>query len=657
MQWRSSGDGGASDMAGNVGGVSDTAPSGPEPSGSIVSGTIFAGYRIEAEIGRGGMGVVYRARHLALDRERALKVISPALSTDPHFRERFQREARLAASLEHPNIVPVDHAGDEGGVLYLSMRLVEGSDLRRIVEAEGPLDARRASQLLAGVAAGLDAAHERGLLHRDVKPANVLVEGVDGEERAFLTDFGISRIAGGGGTVTASGELLGSPDYVAPEQVAGDRVDYRTDVYALGCLLHFALTGQPPFPRDNDLAKLFAHANAPRPRPSELVPGLPTALDGVVARAMAIRPEYRYESAAELAADVESIVGGAEPVVADAPPPPLPATEEAPTRRLPRSRGRRTGAIVAGCVALAVAGGVAALLLRGGKQGGGSASSGPLAVATVQVGRGPTGLAVSPARLWVASSGASALYAIDLATNRQSRPPVPAGGDPVSVAVAFDSIWALNRDSGTLLRLEHLNRSAPIEIPVGANPSDVTFDKHWVWVANQGDDTVSRIDPETNQVDATVDVDSGPSGIATGAGAVWVTNAGGDSVSKIDPGQAKVVGKPIPIGQRPSELAVGHGSVWVTDLSKGTVTRIHARSMKVGDPIKVGDRPSAVAIGVGYVWVANGGDSTVSRIDPRAAALAGPPIPVGGDPADVAVAMGAVWTANLDDSTVTRIRP
>ena len=243
------------------------------------------------------MGVVYRARHLALDRERALKVISPALSEDPHFRERFQREARLAASLEHPNVVPVDHAGDEGGVLYLSMRLVEGSDLRRIVEAEGPLDARRASQLLAGVAAGLDAAHERGLLHRDVKPANVLVEGVNGDERVFLTDFGISRIAGGGGTVTASGELLGSPDYVAPEQVAGDRVDYRTDVYALGCLLHFALTGQPPFPRDNDLAKLFAHANAPRPRPSELVPGLPAALDGVVARAMAIRPEYRYESA------------------------------------------------------------------------------------------------------------------------------------------------------------------------------------------------------------------------------------------------------------------------------------------------------------------------------------------------------------------------
>jgi YVTN family beta-propeller protein len=651
----SSGHGDAFAMVASVGAVSDTAPSGPERPGTIVSGTIFAGYRIEAEIGRGGMGIVYRARHLALDRERALKVISPALSEDPRFRERFQRESRLAASLEHPNVVPVDHAGDEGGVLYLSMRLVEGSDLRRMVETQGRLDARRAARLLTGVAAGLDAAHERGLLHRDVKPANVLIE--DGEERVFLTDFGISRIAGGGGTVTASGEVLGSPDYVAPEQVAGDRVDYRTDVYALGGLLHFALTGQPPFPRDNDLAKLFAHANAPRPRPSELVPGLPTELDGVVARAMAIRPEYRYESAGQLAAEVESIVRGAEPVAAEAPSPAPVASAEAPTRRLPRPRSRRWPAILAACVALAAAGGVAALLLSGNDNSGRSAGSGPLPVATVQVGQAPTGLAVSPARLWVASSGASALYAIDLATNRQSRPPVPAGGDPISVAVAFDSIWALNRDSSTLLRLKHLNRSAPIEIPVGTNPSDVTFDKHWVWVANQGDDTVSRIDPDTNQVDATVHVGSGPSGIATGAGAVWVTNAGDGSVSKIDPGGAKVVGKPIPVGQRPSELAVGHGSVWVTDLSKGTVTRIHAGSMKLGNPIEVGHRPTAVAIGVGYVWVANGGDSTVSRIDPRAAALAGPPIPVGRDPADVAVAMGAVWTANVDDSTVTRIRP
>lgn len=629
----------------------ETAPSRPERSGAIASGATFAGFRIEAEIGRGGMGVVYRARHLALDREEALKVISPALSTDRRFRERFQRESRLAASLEHPNVVPIEHAGDEQGTLYLSMRLVEGRDLRKVVEAEGRLDPARVARLLSAVASGLDAAHKRGMVHRDVKPANVLIEGADGEERVFLTDFGISRIAGGGGTVTASGELMGSPDYVAPEQIAGDRVDARADVYALGCVLHYALTGQPPFPRDNDLAKLFAHANAPRPRPSELAPDLPGELDGVVARAMAIRPEYRYESAGELAAEVEAIVRTAAPVAPSAPPPP--AAADAPTRRLPRRRSRRLPLLLAGGAALVAAGVVVALVANGGS--GGDEEAAPHAVATVGVGRAPTGLAVSPARLWVASRGASALYAIDLVENRVARPPVPTGGDTVSVAVAFDSIWAVNRDSSTLVRLDKLRTGSPIEIPVGADPSDVTFDKDWIWVANHGDDTVSRIDPDTNQVDASVKVAPNPSGIATGAGAVWVASASG-TVSKIDPTRVKVVDD-VPIGEHPSELAVGHGSVWVSDSKGDIVRRVRAQSLNVGNPIDVGDRPAAVAIGVGYVWIANGGDSTVSRIDPRAGAVAGQPIPVGTGPVDVAVAKGAVWTANSEDATVTRIRP
>jgi serine/threonine-protein kinase len=625
---------------------------------TIAAGAVFAGYRIETEIGRGGMGIVYRARHLALDRERALKLISPALSTDSRFRDRFQRESRLAASLEHPNVVPVDHAGDEGGILYLSMRLVEGSDLRRIVEAEGPLDLGRAARLLAGVAAGLDAAHARGLVHRDVKPANVLIEPANGDEHVFLTDFGISRIAARGGTVTSSGELLGSPDYVAPEQIAGDRVDHRADIYGLGCLLHFVLTGQPPFPRDNDLAKLFAHANAPRPRPSELLPALPTALDRVLRRAMAISPQHRYDSARQLAADVERVARGAQPLAADASPPPGSAPDRTVTRRLRRSRPRPLPAILAACVALVAAGTVAALLLKGRDHGGaagtGSTIPRPRSVATVSVGRGPTRLAVGPSRLWVASSGASALYAIDLATNQQAGAPVPTGGNPVSVVVAFGSVWALDRGSNTLLRLDPLN--APIKIPVGTNPWEVTFNKHWVWVANRDDDTVSRVDPATNQVNATVPVDAAPTGIATGAGGVWVASAGGGSVSKIN--RATVVGNPIPIGKRPNQLAVGDRFVWVSDASSGTVTRISPRSMHVvGDPIEVGDRPTAVATGVGYVWVANGGDSTVSRIDPRAAAVAGPPIRVGRNPVDVAVGKGAVWTANFDDSTVTRIRP
>jgi YVTN family beta-propeller protein len=632
-------------------------PPDPRQQATIESGAVFAGYRIETEIGRGGMGVVYRSRHLALDRECALKLISPALSSDPRFRERFQRESRLAASLEHPNIVPVDHAGDEGGTLYLAMRLVVGSDLHRIVESEGPLELGRVARMIGGVAAGLDAAHARGLVHRDVKPANVLTEGAAGDERVFLTDFGVSRSAARGSTVTSSGELLGSPDYMAPEQIAGNPVDHRADIYALGCLLHFALTGQAPFPRDNDMAKLFAHGNAPRPRPSELVASLPGALDRVVAKAMAINPDNRYENAGQLAADLERVVRGAEPLAPTRPTPSVPVAEEAVTRPLPRPGRRRLPVIAAAGVALAAAGIAIGLVLTSGNGDSGvPANPLPRAVDTVNVGRGPTRLAVAPSRLWVASSGASALYALDLVDDRQARPPVPTGGSTSSVAVGFHSVWVLNHGSSDLLRMEPL--STPIPITVGANPSDVTFDQHSVWVANRGDDTVSQVDPAADAVVKTIPVGRGPTAITAGAGGIWVANAGDGSVTEIDPDTAAVVGKPIPVGKHPNQLAVGLGYVWVNDPAAATVTRIgpnvrHA----IGDPIEVGGRPTAVSTGVGYVWVANGAGSTVSRIDPRDAAIAGPPIHVGGNPVDVIVGKGAVWTANFDDSTVTRIRP
>ncbi len=632
--------------------------SGPEQEATIGSGAIFAGYRVESEIGRGGMGVVYRAHHLALDRECALKLISPALSSDPRFRERFQRESRLAASLEHPNVVSVDHAGDERGTLYLAMRLVEGSDLHRIVETEGPLDLGRAARLIGGVAAGLDAAHARGLIHRDVKPANVLIESVDGGERVFLTDFGVSRTAGKGGTVTSSGELLGSPDYMAPEQIAGHRVDRRADIYALGCLVHYVLTGQAPFPRDNDMAKLFAHGNSPRPRPSELVPALPSGIDRVVGKAMAIGAQERYENAGQLAADLERVARGAEPLAPERPAPPPPPVEGVVTRRMPRpGRRRRVGAIVA-AGALVAAAAIAAALVVGIGGGGSSVPTNPQprAVDTVNVGREPTRLAVAPSRLWVASTGAAALYALDLVDDQPARPPVPTGGSPVSVGIGFHSVWAINRGSSELLRLEPL--SSPIAIPVGPNPSDVAFDSSSVWVSNRGDGTVSRIDPETNAVVATIPVGAAPTAVATGAGGVWVVNAGDASVIRIDPRTAHVVGDPIPVGRHPNQLAVGLGHVWVSDPATGTVTRIAPSAMRaIGAAIHVGDRPTAVATGVGYVWVANGGDSTLSRIDPRAGDVAGPPIRVGRDPVDVVVGKGAVWTANFDDSTVTRVRP
>ena len=218
-------------------------------------------HRIEAVAGRGGMGVVYRAIELALERTVALKLITPALAGDPQFRERFVRESRAAASIEHPNVIPIFSAGEEQDVLYIAMRFVDGEDLRALLRRDGPLEPRRAARIVAQVAAALDAAHERGLVHRDVKPANVLLTDAD---HAYLTDFGLTKRVGEGATPghARTGGWVGTLGYIAPEQIRGERVDARTDVYALGCLLHAMATGRPPFDADTDEAMLWSHLNA-----------------------------------------------------------------------------------------------------------------------------------------------------------------------------------------------------------------------------------------------------------------------------------------------------------------------------------------------------------------------------------------------------------
>ncbi|MEX2196224.1 MAG: protein kinase [Thermoleophilaceae bacterium] len=260
-------------------------------------GSQLAGYRIERLLGRGGMGVVYLAEQLALGRSVALKLIAPDLAQDEGFRERFQRESRLAASIDHPNVIPVHEAGEADGQLFISMRFVEGIDLRELIAGGGRIEALRAARIVAQVGAALDAAHARGLVHRDVKPANVLI---DREDHAYLSDFGLTKSMASASGLTATGQWVGTLDYIAPEQIQGEAVDARTDVYALGCVLHQALTGNVPYPRDSDPAKLWAHMNEPPPAVSESAPGLPGSFDGVVARAMAKDPAERFPSAGDL---------------------------------------------------------------------------------------------------------------------------------------------------------------------------------------------------------------------------------------------------------------------------------------------------------------------------------------------------------------------
>ncbi|MET0510473.1 MAG: protein kinase [Thermoleophilaceae bacterium] len=266
----------------------------------LVLDSTFAGCRIEAVAGRGGMGVVYRATQLGLDRAVALKLVAPERAADANFRARFERESRVAAAIEHPNVIPVYGAGEEDGRLYLLMRWVPGTDLQALIHRSGRLGHVHAATIVAQVAAGLDAAHAVGLVHRDVKPANVLLGGKDGSGHVYLSDFGLTLDPSADTRVTDSGEWFGTVDFMAPEQFEGDSPDARTDVYALGCVLNAALTGVPPFARGSVPGTILAHLNDPPPRPSATA-GVPKAFDDVVARALAKRPNDRYRSAGELA--------------------------------------------------------------------------------------------------------------------------------------------------------------------------------------------------------------------------------------------------------------------------------------------------------------------------------------------------------------------
>jgi serine/threonine-protein kinase len=289
-------------------------------------GSVFAGYRIESVIDRGGMGVVYKAIDPDLDRPVALKIIAPEHSQNETAVARFKSECKLAASLEHPNIVPIHRGGEFEDVLYLAMRFVPGTNLRAVID-RGPMDLSRMARIVRQVASALDVAHERGLVHRDVKPANILISGSGDHEQVYLTDFGLTKRLGSIGALTRVGGWVGTPDYVAPEQIQGRNVDRRADVYSLGCVLFEMLTGRVAYAKDSDMAKLWAHVTDPPPLPRTERPQLVQAFDDIVGRATAKDPSERFPTAGELAAAVDDAVGEQQRAERDraAVPPPFPA--------------------------------------------------------------------------------------------------------------------------------------------------------------------------------------------------------------------------------------------------------------------------------------------------------------------------------------------
>jgi YVTN family beta-propeller protein len=590
------------------------------------------------------MGAVYRATDLRLERTVALKLIAPELAEQPRFRERFLRESRLAASLGHPHVLPVHAAGEEEGQLYLAMRFVDGEDLKSLLERETSLPVERALRICGQVAEALDAAHAKGLVHRDVKPANVLL---DERGEAYLADFGLSKQLAGDST--QSGHVVGTLDYLAPEQIRGDPIDGRTDEYALACLLYACLAGQPPFHRETEAETLWAHMQ-------EQPPGLRQnpALDQVFARALAKAKEERYPTCGDFLAATHAALGLEEPAL----------------RRRRRRRGLKL--VLAG-VALLVAAGIAAAVVElttGGSAPAGLASVAPDGVGVVDaseariIGRvpipgGPSLVAAGRRFVWVASDANRTVSSISLDTLSVTHVIAP-NATPSALAAEGDSVWVLDGNRRVVLRIDpaygavtrriELPRAPPLPVTNRSLSSlSISTGEGALWVTD-GSTRLLRIDPESGKVVA-IDVHEPLDDVAVGFGAVWATSGRAASVFQIDV-RGRAVKTRIPIVNRlgtavpfPVAAAIGEGSVWVLNGNAQTVTRIDPRLAGVTAtiPIGIGRNPSDIAAGAGAVWVANSGDGTLAQIDPETNVVR--IIPLGSSPAGVAVGGGRVWVS------------
>ena len=623
-------------------------------------GSKLAGYRIERLLGRGGMSVVYLAEDLRLQRKVALKLLTPELAEDERFRERFLRESRLAASIDHPNVIPVYEAGEAEGLLYIAMRYVEGTDLKKLLEQERGLEPARALALLDQVAKALDESHEHGLVHRDVKPGNILM-GAHGH--VYLSDFGLTKQTGSESGITETGQFVGTADYVSPEQIERGSVDARSDLYALGCVLYECLTGEAPYRSQSLMHVLWAHVHEPPPRPSEHRPELPAEIDAVIAKGMAKSPDDRYGSCRQLVEEARRELG---------------ITGELPTLAAPARWTRKQVVVAAGgALVVAAAAAVSAVLL---KRGGGEEATKPLVIRpgslvridpatnepvaaihleglrdvysvavgegavwgtslvngtvsrvdpktvtvtkTVSIRGGPRDLTVGEGAVWVASSsqGEGKLTEIDPPTGRVRRDFSLGYADPVALAAGQGAVWVAANDvrrGSAVLRILPATGEVVATIPLPTKLRSIGAGEGAVWVASEGSDIFGgrvhsalwRIDPERNDVVATIEV-TDPVGLAVGEGAVWIAQSAPGSVVRIDPATNRVASE-IEIG-RAGNIAVGEGSVWVTVFDTAAVARIDAKTNRVvarftlvpprpNFPAQVG--PGRVAVGSEGVWV------------------------------------------------------
>jgi streptogramin lyase len=639
----------------------------------LASGQGFAGYRIDEVAGQGGMSVVYRATQISLDRPVALKVIAPELAADPGFRARFQRESRVLASIDHPNVIPVYEAGEAEGRLFIAMRWVQGTDLRALLTAENGLDWGRAARIVAQVADALDAAHERDLVHRDVKPTNILIEERRGTEHAYLTDFGIARTPESD-TLTRTGQWVGTLDYAAPEQIQGDRADARSDVYSLGCVLYQALTGSVPYPRDSDPAKLWAHIKDPPPVARKLRPSLSPEMDAVIARAMAKRPERRFASAGALGRGALAAAGS------DAAETKPDGTAVAPA---PKPRRRLFYGAVAGGVLAAAAVAGALLLssdepervkrittstplaapgeptvkhfaLRGVAPGHMAADvdgvfmvdrrtgrlllidrTSGLPFDKIELGKGTVGISLDTyddGRLWAANPARGTVTEVDTERHRVVGRPAHVPGGPTWVAARTDDVVVAGEQKRGIV-LHRIDKKRRLVIGETFRdrhgiPSDMVADFQ-IFLLNAQPTEIRGYDDELKQrapilrldVPENDSIASGPIAAEmaiTVKNVAWVVLNYHEHVHVVraDLSNNKTVGKMVDLGPGEAlDVAIDSGSVWVPNMKAGTVTRLDEKSARiVGSPIAVGDLSGGVAASEGVVWLA--GEDDLIRITP-----------------------------------------
>jgi serine/threonine-protein kinase len=600
---------------------------------TVAIGSQLAGYRLDEEVGRGGMGVVYRATELGLDRPVALKLIAPNLAGDAAFRDRFLRESRLAASIDHPGILPVYAAGEADGELYLATRYVPGTDLRALIDQSGPLPPEQALPIVEQVAGALDAAHDRGLVHRDVKPGNVLI---DSANHCYLCDFGLTKQLGESSGTTVAGRLVGTLDYLAPEQIRQESVDGRADQYALACVLYECLAGKPPFRRDTEAQTLWGHMQ-------EAVPPMAgsSELDDVFERGLAKDPDERFDSCAQLVEAARSALGFG------------PSRTVVLRRR--RRLGRRLVLLGAGLVAAAVA--IAVLVATLGSEGALVAPANSMAaidpasqkvVAAVPVGNAPSTVAASNDWVWVINSndGAGTISRLDVRSKRVVST-FSVGGMPIDLLAAAGSLW-VGTSGGRVFQIEP-STDIPVSswrLPNAGRSSHFVIDRGAGFLAHDDDDmiyaassrAISRIDPDSSRVEPGRSAVWGP--FAYGFRSLWTT--GGDSgLFRLVPATLRRQAT-VELPFSPPDVAVGLGSVWMPDDDGRRVWQIDPSRNVVQATYDTGGRTLAVAIGAGAVWAASD-DGSVLRIDPSSGKTER--ISVGGAPTGVAYGGGLVWAS------------